>query len=942
MLKPETNNTLWINTQERTPERFWFTEKQAAKYREQLVRGDSEWVFLYEWNDSEDRTGSESGGCYYNKVANSAWYNVSSIESSILEKMNTVWQRLAKRKNHIELWTAAGIANKFKNVIFPLFCKKRKDWYTHIDIDTSSPLIDSCRKEYTDQEHLSFNPIVQDRRQKWLVDEINDKAYYRLWWSIGNFSEDQVVEILRNLSSDSSVVGREIIISHFLRPEEPDQQKKIEQLKQQYSCPEVQEWILKWFASLWFDTNNLSFVVDYEPWVTVPDCIKVGAKLKKDTWIDIGWWDKVLKHAGEHIWAIRSRRYTKEQFWTLADKAWCTLQDTVSADDASMAVSVLKTARKKLSLPTKITSAVAWSLLLLFGWVEAWKYVEQQKWQRIKNHATEEIFLWNKDLSIHQFNSTVMQIIYDLEHIYGNTLNDAKKHILDWMIQDFLKKHKQNFTYYKSHAMGQIYYTGLYTPSLLQKFIVTNKQTLLSMQIQTVPYEHFLQEQEALQNSFFYVWDRLEFDDIDKKLWDYEQFTITNINGVEQKPSYWHYGCGIKNIRWKPYFVVKTAWSESYVLQPKSDKLQSQWALCSGDVVAEIIWRGEVSILAEKIRHFLHDKYWTEKHGSVAMNWQARLAAYLLDRYAEWWDLSFLISDYAKDNPFRWNYEELLEKFVFSYVLPACESDLREYKAWNSSWDRMHDIDWERVDSDSDLFTDYSWYVDQYDQFLHSYIPEEYARHAPWGIKSVLLKLFLVWQKSYYNSPQTTMTIEQTLNNPQLMRAWITKHRDEFLKEWILVPEYPVAIEEIILTWKRGKMIYDLNDNFKWIPAKEAMYHGYIQEYLWWYTDIHWNSFDIGISTAGFSTPHLVARMRRGFEDEQLLNDRKKWKYGKIYLESDIQPYWKILLTDSNDQSKKQLLQELRNKIIWFSSHDMHLIVHDCKQWMKAMEQLNK
>ncbi len=936
----------WDILQENTPERFWFTEAKAAQYREWLVKWASEWMFLYEWTDQYDTTGTETGGSYYDRVVHSPWYGVSDVESMILGKMDKTRKSCSRKKNHIEFGVSPGKANKFKNVIYPHFSQNKP--YKHIDVDSSWSLINLCRNEYeVDWNQLvEFTWIQTDWRKKWVIDHIDDKVYYRLWWSIGNFSEDQVIEILRNLSSDSQFVGRDIIIWHFLRPEEPDKQQKIDQLEEQYSWPEVQEWIMKGFVALGLDTTKLAFTVEYEPWISSPDRIKVGAKLLEDMEIDIWWGEYVVKHAGEHIWAIRSRRYTKEQFWFLAEKAWCSLQESFTADDASMAVSVLKTPRKSFSLQTKLASAIGGSLLLLFGGMDLGKMAENQKRQKIKNNATEEIFLWNKDLSVDAFNSQVTHVLYDLEYVYGNKLSEEKKYILEWLIQDFLIKQKHYFSYLSHWWMGQVYNTDLYTPTFLHKFIATYKQTLLSMQIKLVPYDHLVKHQEALQNSYFYDWDRLEFSDsdVDDEIWDYVHYTgITHVNGVYEKPQYWHYACGIKNIWWKPYFVLKTAWSEWFILQPKSAYLRSQWVLCSGDVVSEIIWRGEVSILAEKIRLFLGDKYWTEKHSSVVMNWQDRIAAYILDLYAEGWDLSFLVSDYAKDYPYRWFHEELLEKFIHSYILPNCQTDLQDYHEWY--WrDRMHNIDWKKIESDRNLVANYSFYVDAYYDFLCSYLPDLCLWNPSWAIKSSLLKLFLVWEKNHTNYSKPKVTIEQTLEDPQMMRAWVTKHRADFIKAWIEIPDYPVAMEELITTWKRGKCIYRPTDAFEKISGKDAMSNPYLSEDLWLYTDINWNKYLIWVNRGHFFSPsHFVARMDRAHQDEQLLQDRKDWKYWKVYSSSDGEPFLpKTLLTDTNEETKKGLLYELRNKVFFFSSHDMHLIVNDFKQWMEAMKKLEE
>lgn len=703
---------------------------------------------------------------------------------------------------------------------------------------------------------------------------------------------------------------------------------------EQESYDKARDMVLQPFEALWFDTTKLDLGVERIQWD--PNKIVLWARVIK-SFIEKEWDEEYLYSPWDFIPLIDSPRPTVYQYTAQIQKWWGKVRDIFS--DNGLVWSIVALPRKKLSKKDlkvlKTASAIAWALLLVFGGVEAWKYSENQKRQKIKNHATEEIFLGNKDLSIYQFNNTVTEILYDLEHIYGNTLSDAKKHILDWLIQDFLKKHKQNFTYYWMHAMRQIYDTGLYTPSLLQKFIVTNKQTLLSMQIQIVPFKHLIKHQEALQNSYFYDWDRLEFDDVDKEIWNYVEYTwITNINGVDQEPSYWHYWCGIKNIWWKQYFVVKTAWSESYVLQPKSHKLQSQWALCSGDIVAEIIWRGEVSVLAEKIRHFLQDKYWTEKNWSIAMNWQARIAEYLLDRYAEWWDLSFLTSDYSKDNPYRWYYEELLEKFVFSYVLPTCKSDLREYKEWNSSWDRMYAIDWEKIDKDTVLFSDYSLFVDKYYQFLCSYVPDLDSKYSPWTLKTILLKLFLVWTKDYTNHPKTKITVEETLHDPQLMRAWITKHAATFRENGIMVPVFPEWIDKFLAN--KGGPKYFPEDDLKHLKENEDLNANYSRsQFNDVYIDINWSSYTCWVYQKNmFAQWRFVAKMQNQRIQDALWKQYQEGKFWKIYSESDL------FSSGYELKDKWEIIHRLLKIHTEYSSQNAHNLMADYAKWKQAMEKV--
>jgi uncharacterized SAM-dependent methyltransferase len=910
--------TSWDILQVRTPERFWFTEVKAAQYREQLVKWSSEWMFLYEWADQYDTTGTETGGSYYDRVAHSPWYAVSDIESWILEKMDKTRKACSRKKNHIEFGVSPGKANKFINIIYQYFSQNKP--YKHIDIDSSWSLINLFLNEYEVDwiQLVEFTWIQTDWRKKWVIDHIDDKVYYRLWWSIGNFSEDQVIEILRNLSSDSQFVGRDIIIWHFLRPEEPDKKQKIEKLKAQYSWPEIQEWIMKGFAALGFDTTKLEFCVEYEPWVNTPDRIKVGAKLLEDMEVDIWWWQKVLKHAGEHMWAITSRRYTKEQFWSLAEKAGCSLQQSYSAYDASMAVSVLKTPRKPFPLQTKLASMIAGSLLLVIGGMEIGKAMENFTWKSKQEKTKQELLYWLEwQLFPSEIEEWKAKMLFVLEHRYGNKLTSSNRHILEWLIEDFIVT---NPHYFKNRSWGgwwQIYSTDLFYPTEYHIFVAQNKQLLQKMHMNTLPNEHLLQYDEALKNTYFYRGDAQNFETIDQEIGEYwtDGTWITSSGGSEE---WWVTWLSVKTWvvtwQWKQFFVIKLG-DNPYRLTEKDALLQSQWIVCTGDVASELLSRGEVQLLTKKIHDYLIIKYgdWHTWYTS----WQQTIAKVLLDFYARWGNLEFL--SWSEKQQYWWwgSVVSPLHQFIFWYLIHQVDLDPFLQEMWAIEV-KSNDL-LEEIENNKGL----SERIDQLDNFLMTYIPTSWVQIPEGQKESILLQLLITDQ---YSSSLDVC-------DHQMVRAWVTKHRELFISRDIEIPAFPEWVEDFLDTTSNPR--YYPEDRFVGLEPEKDVDNTYTASiFKWDYIDAYGNRYSCGIYSKKWWDWRLVARKYNTKTGEQLWEQYKKGMFGKVYSET----FWRA---PSYELTEKWLVvRRLLQIKLFFSSQDAHDLIADYYLRKDAMEKL--
>lgn len=770
MHKPKSNIPIWINAQERTPERFWFTEIQAAFYRESMINNSSEGMFLYQHDDILDKTGKESWWALYNALANDEEYWMSAIESSILAQMWSVFKDFLTYTHHIEAGAAAWKANKWKNDIYPHFWKyKSYGRPFYIDVDTSWSLLQSVLQEFNETGIPAFW-LQCDWRSLAVMDKYDDKVFYLLWWSIGNFSDDQVIEILRNFRSDSIFKWCNIILTQFLRPEEPNKKQKIEELLAQYSCHEVKEWIMKWMQAIGIDTIKCRFCVEYEENNTKADRIKVGVECLETMEVDIGWGKNVTKKPWEKLRAISSKRWSKNQFSALVEKAWCTMEETFTDDQKRMAVHVLKTPPKRMSMATKITAAIAWSLVLLFGGLQTWKMIERADRHKKQDKLKQEIVTWLQwQLSLRDLQEETKKMLFVIQYRYQNkSLSFWQINMLEWLIEDYIVQHPLQYTAkYWWWGMEVSHYSDLYYPTEYDDFMMQNKQVLERNGINTIPHSDILQHHDALRNTYFYVWETITFSEKDV---DYiGEYRSTEV-GVwnDGKIDWTSLMLGKVLYQWKEYVVSKFTKETQYRLNEKSNSLWSQWMLCTGDVVATIIARGEVPVLTKKIRDLLVEHWWDWY--TAVLNWQPAIAKVLLDLYAEWGDLSFLLSSGSFSNSID---DTPLRQFIVGYLVP---------KIWieNISGQLSADI---RIDNLSFVCERYSLFLQNHDEiclFLKRYLRAEDALWS-WKITTIIIKA-MIWDSHI---------LKRNFCDPQIVRAWIIQHAATFRENGIMVPVFP-------------------------------------------------------------------------------------------------------------------------------------------------------
>ena len=99
---------------------------------------------------------------------------------------------------------------------------------------------------------------------------------------------------------------------------------------------------------------------------------------------------------------------------------------------------------------------------------------------------------------------------------------------------------------------------------------------------------------------------------------------------------------------------------------------------------------------------------------------------------------------------------------------------------------RMYDIDREKIKEEQQKIYPYEKTTTQIMEFMEVYVPDINVRYGK--LKNTLLKYLL--------SDNTLEKVDTS--DPQMIRAWLTLHRNDFLREGINLPEYPLWIDKLL------------------------------------------------------------------------------------------------------------------------------------------------
>ncbi|MFA7285116.1 MAG: L-histidine N(alpha)-methyltransferase, partial [Candidatus Absconditabacterales bacterium] len=703
---------------------------------------------------------------------------VSAAEEYIFKHHPSLGVYIASRKNLIELGHGLGQANKVKHVIDPC-CLDPDKTYTHYGFDVAGSVAEKLPYEYDTQSHIRGEGVTSNWFDTNLFEEIDNKCYLILGGSIGNYEDADVVRLLSRLTSDSLYTGRPIIVSHFLAPQEPNKKEKIDTICAGYKTTQVEKFIMRGFAALGLDTSAMQLAVTYEESkIGQPARVRVGAKLLKSMKVNIGNGKTMSKRAGEHIWAISSRRYTAQQFEAIAKQAGCSIKHTASHEH--MGVSVLLSRRKAVPTSLKYAALGLASLLAAFQGGMYFNQWLQIKAKQKQMHDLTIVSLANNFRSDHYDTSLDQAISYHekdmneffalLQQRYGANLSDEQMFRVQALFVDWVRKNGFNVSAHMNWGQGMMYDPHLLFPHDLDRFVRECRTSLANEGIHTYPNHRLAAHDQALSNTYHYKGPRQEFYTV-RQLDDYKGYIAGTYEdgslNIQQAPA------GIASHDGKSYLVFQIVRDGPYVLEQRPTSLYG-YDMSPQKYISDIVGKGHAKILAEQIRDFLNEKYGAGF--TPAVNGQQQIVKYIMDMYAAGYDLSYLLNAGTYD-PYR-NTKELLDVFVIGYLIPDIGPTLRTA----DGGEKMYDLDWVRIDtSHVPAIRPTLQKVETYMQeYLALYTPDyDPAKHHSLVLKHLMLDR--AWRH---------------LETQQDIRCRLLEHSDEFAQDGIRIPPFPSRVEE--------------------------------------------------------------------------------------------------------------------------------------------------
>lgn len=647
----------------------------------------------------------------------------------------------------VELWPGN---EKFQYVMRALwYSAEEKNNFRYLPADRSQVATNAGKGDAQAVGITCGNAINEDRTTA-DFSHVQNALYLCFGWGLMN---NDALAIIRNLQSGSMLKWGSLCFTYFglPNPHAPDYVQQVQKIKAMYGDPDqtnpfydeqsqqaAKKMILQPFVALWFPVEKLALCVEWKEteW-NEPAKIMLGARVFAPFSFTLG--DRQFhKEIGEVMSLIETPRLTEQQTQKLVASGRCRKMVTFDEEWVSLVIASLP----KKSVPTwmKKTAIYASTILALLTWgIKTGAYIQNEQQQTKQQKIFEETFYHEqrntKELEGVLTNNEreARKIIYLLEHRYVNQLNDQQKEMIKAMFYDWIKLHPE--------YMGQRFYwwemyysTDSYVPSMESRFVREHKNQLTALGCITTPNASLLYYQEALFNTYNYAWEQLEFTEVEQELPNYERESVsTQYNSDTKEDGFDNYSCkaGIVHVDGKPYMVFKWMQDRGWLLQEKDPELRD-FGTGTDAFAIDIIQQGQVPLLAQKICQHINKQF--GGRSVWILNGQDVIAKYLTDLYAEWYDLSYLLT--GEEVQYRLESKpSMLESFVVGVLLPDLYDKL-------TTWSRaMHDLDDQKLCTRMDEIGNLHMPLADLNVFLHRYLPDKYV--DAYQTQSKLLQLFL-------------------------------------------------------------------------------------------------------------------------------------------------------------------------------------------------------
>ncbi len=486
---------------EKKENNFWLKNNEVDNWLKDLLENWETWdgSFLYKW-ETKDKNGISTNSWIelFNKAANSGLYKdlkknemnqwmyifnviLRNTDPNIYKEIKKI---ITNSKFIAEIWPwgtdkLLQVLKMFyendKNKLSDFFSEKMikfldldEAWYIGIKEEIKDYITKNANVEWSTWDMRNAKSSVYSNLDK--------TSYFMFWWTIGNFSLDEIWKIFTNMNTHKRNKPNNAFITYFTEPKTDEEEKFAVDL---YSHKEMENFILSWFEALWFPREKIKYIVRYEskkgedPWM-----IKIWAEVVSDVEILSPSWKIYKKKKWEIVWAVNSLRFWEDDLKNIAEKHDFNLKiSTWDKKNVGVASAVFESKwflfNDKFKRPRSIIYGVLISSMLLSGWWYLLQKFDQNSIQsKIKDHKKKIIYnkslfyfeylweinsiseelaeefisiYWTKNLTYETIRKEIALYLKDFTE-WNSRLNEIKKapndlELKDMFLADFVENH---------------------------------------------------------------------------------------------------------------------------------------------------------------------------------------------------------------------------------------------------------------------------------------------------------------------------------------------------------------------------------------------------------------------------------------------------------------------------------------------------------------------